>query len=80
MTHFYVFLLTEAEVDEKTLLGPTYQLVCNALDKDGRWPAKTKREAIRLAARQTGLDGIFAAVRADGMLVERWPFTTGVAT
>jgi hypothetical protein len=70
---FYVFQLKEAEVDEKTLLGPTYRLVVNIYDEDGRWTARTAHLAIELAARQTGRDDIYAAVPADGMVVERWP-------
>lgn len=76
MTDFYVFQVTEAGVDEATLLGPTYRLVVNVLDSDGRWPASDAREAIGLAAKQTGRDDIYAAFPAEAAVVERWPLAT----
>jgi len=68
---FYVFQLTEAEVDEETLLGPTYRLVVNVYDREGRWSGKDAHEAIVLAAQ--GRDEVYAAVPAEGLVVERWP-------
>lgn len=73
--HFYVFLLTESEVDEKTLLGPTYRLVCNPKDQDGRWLATNAHSAIAAAAQ--GRDEIYAAVESERIVIERWPI--GVA-
>lgn len=70
--HFYVFMVMEREPD-KDDLGPTYRLVVNLHDNDGRWEAKTPQEAIRLAAK--GRDEIYAAFPADSAVIDRWPIT-----
>jgi hypothetical protein len=73
LTYYSVFQMTEAEVDEKTLLGPTYRLVCNPEDGDGRWLAKGPQSAILMAAQGQGRDEIYAAVASDAIVIERWP-------
>lgn len=72
--YFYVFQVTEAEVDEETMLGPTYRLVGNKQDNEGRWFAGDASHAIRLAAAERE-DTIYAAFPADVAVIERWPLT-----